>query len=698
MKINIILFLTLLLELNMMANEAPDAKKIPFKMSEHGNERIDNYYWMNERDSKDVLEYIEKENNYTKNSLSHTEALQSQIFEEITGRIKADEESVPYKDNGYYYYFKFIEGKEYKIHCRKKDNLDSKEEVIYDENIMGEQFEYFALGSYSVSPDNKLLAYSYDNVSRRQYKIQVRNIETGLDLEESIENTSGRIVWANDNKHFFYAKKDPETLREYQVWRHELGTDQSDDVLVFQEDDETFNIGIGKSKSKKYIWIISNQTVSSEAYYIDSDEPLSKPISVVNRQRDHEYSVYHYNEHFYILSNYKATNFKLMKVKVEDSQDISKWEELIGHRDDTLLEDVEIFNSHLVLQERHNGLINIRMINWNTEEDKYLEFKESAYNAWIGINLDFNSDKLRFGYTSLTTPFSTLEYDFNTGESILLKEKEVLGGFDKNNYETKRIYIEARDGEKVPVSIVHKKGIELNSDNPLLLYGYGSYGITIDPVFNYSAISLLDRGFVYAIAHIRGGEEMGRQWYENGKLLKKKNTFTDFIDCGEKLIEMKYTSNEKLFAMGGSAGGLLMGAVVNMRPDLFKGIIAAVPFVDVVTTMLDESIPLTTGEYDEWGNPNNKEYYEYMLSYSPYDNVAELEYPNMLITTGYHDSQVQYWEPLKWTAKLRDLNQSTNSIYLNVQMEAGHGGASGRFRRFKETAMEYAFLIDLLEK
>ena len=697
MKINIILFLTLLLELNMMANEAPDAKKIPFKMSEHGNERIDNYYWMNERDSKDVLEYIEKENNYTKNSLSHTEALQSQIFEEITGRIKADEESVPYKDNGYYYYFKFIEGKEYKIHCRKKDNLDSKEEVIYDENIMGEQFEYFALGSYSVSPDNKLLAYSYDNVSRRQYKIQVRNIETGLDLEESIENTSGRIVWANDNKHFFYAKKDPETLREYQVWRHELGTDQSDDVLVFQEDDETFNIGIGKSKSKKYIWIISNQTVSSEAYYIDSDEPLSKPISVVNRQRDHEYSVYHYNEHFYILSNYKATNFKLMKVKVEDSQDISKWEELIGHRDDTLLEDVEIFNSHLVLQERHNGLINIRMINWNTEEDKYLEFKESAYNAWIGINLDFNSDKLRFGYTSLTTPFSTLEYDFNTGESILLKEKEVLGGFDKNNYETKRIYIEARDGEKVPVSIVHKKGIELNSDNPLLLYGYGSYGITIDPVFNYSAISLLDRGFVYAIAHIRGGEEMGRQWYENGKLLKKKNTFTDFIDCGEKLIEMKYTSNEKLFAMGGSAGGLLMGAVVNMRPDLFKGIIAAVPFVDVVTTMLDESIPLTTGEYDEWGNPNNKEYYEYMLSYSPYDNVAELEYPNMLITTGYHDSQVQYWEPLKWTAKLRDLNQSTNSIYLNVQMEAGHGGASGRFRRFKETAMEYAFLIDLLE-
>lgn len=698
MKINIILFLTLLLELNMMANEAPDAKKIPFKMSEHGNERIDNYYWMNERDSKDVLEYIEKENNYTKNSLSHTEALQSQIFEEITGRIKADEESVPYKDNGYYYYFKFIEGKEYKIHCRKKDNLDSKEEVIYDENIMGEQFEYFALGSYSVSPNNKLLAYSYDNVSRRQYKIQVRNIETGLDLEESIENTSGRIVWANDNKHFFYAKKDPETLREYQVWRHELGTDQSDDVLVFQEDDETFNIGIGKSKSKKYIWIISNQTVSSEAYYIDSDEPLSKPISVVNRQRDHEYSVYHYNEHFYILSNYKATNFKLMKVKVEDSQDISKWEELIGHRDDTLLEDVEIFNSHLVLQERHNGLINIRMINWNTEEDKYLEFKESAYNAWIGINLDFNSDKLRFGYTSLTTPFSTLEYDFNTGESILLKEKEVLGGFDKNNYETKRIYIEARDGEKVPVSIVHKKGIELNSDNPLLLYGYGSYGITIDPVFNYSAISLLDRGFVYAIAHIRGGEEMGRQWYENGKLLKKKNTFTDFIDCGEKLIEMKYTSNEKLFAMGGSAGGLLMGAVVNMRPDLFKGIIAAVPFVDVVTTMLDESIPLTTGEYDEWGNPNNKEYYEYMLSYSPYDNVAELEYPNMLITTGYHDSQVQYWEPLKWTAKLRDLNQSTNSIYLNVQMEAGHGGASGRFRRFKETAMEYAFLIDLLEK
>lgn len=698
MKINIILFLTLLLELNMMANEAPDAKKIPFKMSEHGNERIDNYYWMNERDSKDVLEYIEKENNYTKNSLSHTEALQSQIFEEITGRIKADEESVPYKDNGYYYYFKFIEGKEYKIHCRKKDNLDSKEEVIYDENIMGEQFEYFALGSYSVSPDNKLLAYSYDNVSRRQYKIQVRNIETGLDLEESIENTSGRIVWANDNKHFFYAKKDPETLREYQVWRHELGTDQSDDVLVFQEDDETFNIGIGKSKSKKYIWIISNQTVSSEAYYIDSDEPLSKPISVVNRQRDHEYSVYHYNEHFYILSNYKATNFKLMKVKVEDSQDISKWEELIGHRDDTLLEDVEIFNSHLVLQERHNGLINIRMINWNTEEDKYLEFKESAYNAWIGINLDFNSDKLRFGYTSLTTPFSTLEYDFNTGESILLKEKEVLGGFDKNNYETKRIYIEARDGEKVPVSIVHKKGIELNSDNPLLLYGYGSYGITIDPVFNYSAISLLDRGFVYAIAHIRGGEEMGRQWYENGKLLKKKNTFTDFIDCGEKLIEMKYTSNEKLFAMGGSAGGLLMGAVVNMRPDLFKGIIAAVPFVDVVTTMLDESIPLTTGEYDEWGNPNNKEYYEYMLSYSPYDNVAELEYPNMLITTGYHDSQVQYWEPLKWTAKLRDLNQSTNSIYLNVQMEAGHSGASGRFRRFKETAMEYAFLIDLLEK
>ncbi len=682
--------------LNIMSQIVePKAPKKEHVFEEFGNKRIDNYYWMNQRDSEPVMKYIQEENDYTLDVMKDTEELQNELYLEITGRIKEREESVPYFFNGYWYYSRYEEGKEYQINYRKKSSLDAQEEVLIDQNELAKDKAYFALGGLQVSPNNKLIAYGYDDISRRQYKVRIMNIETGILFDEVIENTAGSAYWANDNNTLFYVVKDPQTLRTYKVMRHTLGTNQKEDVVVYEEKDDTFDAYVSRSKSGKYIWVQSQSTLSSEVMFINADRPTSELIIINKREDDHEYEVSHHNEHFYIKTNWNAKNFRIMKCSVDNfSKD--KWEELIPNRENVLIEDFELFDEYLVVEERKEGLVNLRVINKKNEH--YINFGEPTYYASLGNNPNFDTKTLRFVYSSLSTPNSIFDYNMETKTKTLLKESEVLGGFDKNDYQVERIYAIARDGVKVPISLVYKKGLVKDGDNPLVLYGYGSYGISIDAGFNFDRLSLLNRGFVYAIAHIRGGEELGRQWYENGKLLKKKNTFYDFIDCAEYLIENNYTNSEKIFAYGGSAGGLLMGAVLNLEPTLFKGILAAVPFVDVMTTMFDETIPLTTSEYDEWGNPNNEKYYKYMLSYSPIDNIEAKPYTNLLITTGYHDSQVQYWEPLKWVAKLRDYRTDKSKLLmLNTQMEAGHGGASGRYRRFREKSLEYAFFLKLLE-
>lgn len=694
----LIIAITLLAACQQKKNESsmtpPIAEKQPHEMTIHGHTRTDNYFWLKEREDEKVIQYLEEENAYTSEVLADTKQFQEDLYKEMRARIKEDDESVPYKDNGYYYYTRYEEGKEYALRCRKQGSLEAEEQVFIDENEMAEGHDYFALGGIQVSDDNKIVAFGIDTVSRRLYTIQFKNLETGEMYPERIPNCSGGGAWAKDNKTFFYIAKDPETLRTNKIMKHVLGTDASKDVEVFSEDDETFSCYTWRSKSKDYIFIGSFQTVSSEYRMLDADNPDGEFTVIQPRERDHEYNVSHFEDKLYIVTNWAAKNFRLMETSV-DKPGKENWEEVIAHRPETLLENIEIFKNYLVVDERTNGLSQLRIIDQRNGDEHYMDFGEEAYTSYIGTNMDFDTEVLRYGYSSLTTPWSTLDYNMSTKEKTLLKEQPVLGDFDRNNYHTERVMVTADDGTQVPMSIVYRKGIEKDGTNPTLLYAYGSYGSSMDPYFSSTRLSLLDRGFVYALAHIRGGQEMGRQWYEDGKLLKKKNTFTDFINCGEYLIENNYTTSDGLFAMGGSAGGLLMGAIVNMRPDLWKGVVAAVPFVDVITTMLDESIPLTTSEYDEWGNPNEKEYYDYILSYSPYDNVKEQDYPNMLVTTGLHDSQVQYWEPAKWVAKLRDKKTDDNLLLLHTNMEAGHGGASGRFEALKETAMEYAFMFKL---
>ena len=674
----------------------PSAKKISKTLEIHNDVRIDNYYWLNDREKPEVIDYLNVENNYTKALLAHTEGFQKDLFEEMKGRIKEDDSSLPYKLNGYWYITRYETGKDYPIYLRKKGSLDAEEEILFDCNEMAKDQSYFSLGGISISPDNKMAAFSTDTVSRRQYTVQIKNLETGEILADKILNTTGSATWANDNKTLFYTMKDAVTLRSHKIFKHKLDTDSKDDIEVYHEADETFNTFVYKTKSKKYIVIGSSSTLSSEYQILSADTPDAAFKMFQKRTEDMEYSIAHYDDAFYVISNCDdATNFKLLKTS-ETATEKENWKDLLPHREAVLLEDIEIFKDYLVVNERENGLNNIRIISWDGSEDYYLPFNSETYTSYIGNNPDFDSDVMRYGFNSLTNPSSVMDYNFKTKTSEVKKEQEVLGGkFNKENYESKRIWATARDGVKVPISLVYKKGIKLDGTNPLLQYAYGSYGSTTDPSFSTIRLSLLDRGFVYAIAHIRGGEYLGRHWYETGKLLTKKNTFTDFIDCSKFLIEEKYTSNKHLYAYGGSAGGLLMGAIINMNPELYNGVLAAVPFVDVVTTMLDDSIPLTTGEYDEWGNPNNEEYYHYMKSYSPYDNVEAKDYPNMLVTTGLHDSQVQYWEPAKWVAKLRELKTDSNILLLQTDMESGHGGASGRFESLKEVALEYAFLLDL---
>lgn len=674
----------------------PVAKKIPKKLTIHNDVRLDNYYWLKDKENQEVIDYLNAENEYTDSMLEHTKNFQNVLFEEMKGRIKEDDTSVPYKLNGYWYLTRFETGKNYPIYVRKKGSLNAVEELLFDCNEMAKEHAYFNLGGISISPDNKLAAFSTDTVSRRQYSIQIKNLVTGELYTDKILNTTGSATWADDNETLFYAMKDEITLRSHKIFKHLLHTENNKDIEVYHETDETFNTFIYKTKSKKYIVIGASSTLSSEYRFINANKPNSDFKIFQKRTENLEYSIAHYDDSFYIISNNdKATNFKLSKTSESATEKVN-WKDIIPHRADVLIEDIEIFKDFLVLNERENGLNKLRIINWNGQEDYYLPFKSETYTVFIGNNPDFDSDLLRYGYNALDTPGALIDYNLKTKESEIKKEQEVLGGkFQKANYESKRIWATARDGVKVPMSLVYKKGIKLDGTNPILQYAYGSYGSTIDPSFSSVRLSLLDRGFIYAISHIRGGEYLGREWYESGKLLTKKNTFTDFIDCSKHLITQKYTTNQHLYAYGGSAGGLLMGVIVNMNPELYNGIIAAVPFVDVVTTMLDDTVPLTTGEYDEWGNPNEVAYYNYMKSYSPYDNVKAQAYPNMLVTTGLYDSQVQYWEPAKWVAKLRDLKIDTNKLLLKTDMDSGHGGASGRFESLKEVALEYAFILDL---
>ena len=674
----------------------PIADQKPYQHKIHDDIRIDPYYWLKERENPEVIDYLERENDYYQKSTQHLVPLQDELFEEMKGRIKEEDNSVPYFYNGYWYITRYEKGQDYPIYTRKKDSLSAPEEILFDCNEMAKGHEYFRLVGINISPDNSKAIFGIDTVSRRQYVLKVKDLITGEIFDTSITNSTGGSAWAKDNEHFFYTLKNPETLRSEAIYRHTFSNLKSESELVFKEDDDTFSCYVTTSKSEDYIFIGSYSTLSTEFQFINADEPLSSFKIVQERKKDLEYSISHYGEHFYIFTNADgAKNYKVMKTAVSAPQ-IENWEEVLPHREDVLLEDLELFNEYWTITERTEGLAKIRIKRWDEQEDYYLPLEGETYTVYTSTNIDFATTKLRYVYNSMTTPSSVIEFDMKDKTQTILKEQEVLGGkFDKRNYVSKRLWATAKDGVKVPISLVYRKDTALTPATPILQYAYGSYGSTIDPGFSTTRLSLLDRGFAFAIAHVRGGEYMGRKWYDDGKMLHKKNTFTDFIACSQFLIEQGITSEKHLYAYGGSAGGLLMGVIVNDAPQLYKGVIAAVPFVDVVTTMLDESIPLTTGEYDEWGNPNHEEYYHYIKSYSPYDNIKKQAYPNLLVTTGLHDSQVQYWEPAKWVARLRQYKNDDTVLFLDTNMTAGHGGASGRFQGLKETAKKYAFLLAL---
>ncbi len=675
---------------------APLAKQIPKNLTIHDDVRVDEFYWLNDRENPEVIDYLNKENDYYNAHTTHTKEFQTSLFEEMKSRIKEDDSSVPYKYNGYWYITKYEKGKDYPIYTRKKETLEAEEELLFDCNEMAKDHSYFRLVGLNINLNNDLVSYGIDTTGRRQYTLHIKDLKTNTVLKDEISNTTGGSTWANDNKTLFYTKKDETTLRSEAIYKHRLNTDQKSDELIYEETDDTFGVSVYKTKSKKYLVIVSYSTLTTEYQILNANTPDGDFKVFQPRTRGLEYSISHYEDSFYIVSNADgAQNFKLSKTSETQTQK-KYWNDVIPHRENVLLEDIEIFKDFLVVSERENGLNQIHIKRWDGSGSYYLPFESETYTAYTTTNIDFDTSVLRYGYQSLTTPSSIIDFDMVIKTKTIKKEQEVLGGkFKKENYTSERLWATAADGTQIPISLIRHVDTEKSSETPLLLYAYGSYGNTIDPYFSTVRLSLLDRGFIFAIAHIRGGEYLGRQWYEDGKLFNKKNTFSDFVDCSKYLIENKYTSAKHQYAMGGSAGGLLMGAVVNLAPELYNGVVAQVPFVDVVTTMLDDSIPLTTGEYDEWGNPNEKDYYEYMKSYSPYDNVTNKLYPNMLVTTGLHDSQVQYWEPAKWVARLRSQNKNTSQLYLKTNMEAGHGGASGRFEALKEVAAEYAFLLDL---
>lgn len=674
------------------APHPPVADVEPTVFREFDHVRTDDYYWLRERESARVLDYLHAENAYTEAVTAPWADLRETLYEEITGRIEPDDDSVPVRDRGWWYSRRYEEGSEYPILCRREGSLDAPEQVMLDVNALAEGHAFFQVRGAKVNSTGRVLAWAEDGVGRRIYTVRFKDLETGEVLPDVLENTTANLIWAEDGKTLFYTRKDPQTLRSYQVWRHVLGSDPEADALVYQEDDETFNVGLDLTMSRRWVLIESDQTLSTEVRAVDALRPAGEPRVLLPRERDHEYAVDHLDGHWYIRTNRDARNFRLVRAPEADP---ARWEDVVPHREDVLFMRAVLFHDWIAVLERREGLRRLRVIERATGASHEIDMGETAFAIWTADNREPDTDVLRLGYESLTTPESTYDYDMRAREAVLLKRQEVVGDFDPADYVAERFLVEARDGVRVPVSLVRRTDTPVDGTAPLLLYGYGSYGSSTEPYFDSARLSLLDRGFTYAIAHVRGGEEMGRHWYDDGKLLNKKNTFTDFIDCGRALVDRGYADPARLYCLGGSAGGLLVGAVVNMAPDLFHGAVAVVPFVDVVTTMLDETIPLTTFEYDEWGNPNEREFYEYMLSYSPYDNVAAQAYPNLLVMTGLHDSQVQYWEPAKWVAKLRAMKTDDNLLLLHTNMEAGHGGASGRYRRHQETALTYAFLLEM---
>ncbi len=679
--------------------KAPVCEKKPKELIAHGDTRMDNYYWLSDYfkkgpDSSKVVEYLKAENAYLDTMMNGIKPFRENLYNEMKARIKEKDETVPWSKNGYFYYTRMEEGKEYYLFCRRKGSMSGSEEVLLDVNKMAEGHNYFSAAGFDISPDNKLLAYGIDTVSRRQYTLYVKNLETGTISREIATGTNGNPVWAGDNKTIFYVKNHPVTLLTEKIIRHTTGSPESSDKIVYTEKDPSNYINVWRSKSDKYIFITSAATLSSEVRFLEASNPNAKFRLFQPRIKNVLYDVEQLNDKFIIRTNLDALNFRLMETDISKTER-ENWKEIIPHRADVLIEGTEPFKNYLVVTERKNGLKQFRIRDLKTNKDSYLPFEEPAYQASVGENPDYSTDVLRYNYASLTTPSSVYDFNMLTGDKKLMKQQEVLGGFKTEDYVTERLYTTAKDGTRIPISLVYKKGFEKNGKAPLLLYGYGSYGYSMDASFSSARLSLLNRGFVYAIGHIRGGEEMGRYWYENGKLMHKMNTFTDFISCAEFLIQEKYTTPAHTYAMGGSAGGLLMGAITNLKPELWHGLIAQVPFVDVLTTMSDPSIPLTTNEYDEWGNPADKDAYLYMKSYSPYDNVEKKAYPNILVMTGLHDSQVQYFEPAKWVAKLREYKTDQNLILLHTDMAVGHGGASGRFKYLKDVALTYSFMFAL---
>lgn len=672
----------------------PVARTEPKVDTLFGQERVDNYYWLRHRDNPEVIDYLRAENAYTQGVMKHTEKLQKRLYEEMVSRIKETDLSVPIKRDDYYYYSRTEKGKQYKIHCRKKGSLDAQEEVLLDVNQLAEGKDYMYLGIYKVSPDHELLAYAVDITGGERYTLRVKNLETGKLLPDIIDSVGTSFQWANDNKTFFYTIRD-EAWRPYKVYRHLLGDEVENDVLVYHEPDDAFFLSVGKSKSKKYLFIDLGSMTTTEVHYLDADNPTGEFKLIHPRQQEMEYYVHHHDNQFYIVTNDKAKNFKLMQAPISDPSK-RNWKEVIPHRHSVKLDRIEVFKDFLVLYERENGLKQITIRDLSTGGTHRVEFPEPVYTFWRENNPEYTGQLLRFNYSSFVTPRSVFDYNMNTRDRELKKQDEILGGYDPDQYQSEQTFAFAKDGTRIPISMAYRKGIVKDGNNPLYLYAYGAYGSSMEPYFSSNRVSILDRGLIFAMAHVRGGGEMGRYWYDQGKLLHKKNTLTDFVAAAEHLIAQKYTSTERLVISGASAGGLLIGSVVNMRPDLFKAVIADVPFVDLINTMLDPSIPLTVIEYEEWGNPHKKEYYDYMLSYSPYDNVEPKEYPDMLILAGLNDTRVQYWEPTKWTAKLRALKTDDNRLLLKTNMGTGHGGASGRYDRIKEIAFEYAFILDVL--
>ena len=674
------------------ASTAPVAEKRPLTLEQHGDSRVDEYYWLRERENPQVIAYLEAENAYTDAALAEYAGLQRIVADEMKSRIKQEDESVPYRIGEYFYYTRYVEGGEYPIYARKKGSLSAAEQIMLDVNKLAGNASYFSVRGLSVSPDGRTAAYGVDTVGRRFYTLYFMDIESGALLADKIENTTANFEWANHSQTVLYGKQHPDTLRSYRILRHRLG--DAEDALVYEEPDEEYYLYLSKSTSGAYFYLNSTQTVTSEVRYLSANSPTDAPAVFLPREVGHEYSVTDGLDRFYIVTNDGARNFKLMEAPLADTSRAA-WKEVIGPRDNALLEGINVFKDYLVATIAENALTQMEVVVRATGEMHRLAFDESAYAAYPSNNHEFDTTRFRYTYESLTTPESTYDYDLETRAHSLLKEQAVAGEFNRNDYQTERLFATARDGTRVPVSLVYRKGLKKDGKNPLLQYAYGSYGSSSYPYFNSDLLSLLDRGFVYAIAHIRGGSEMGRDWYFDGRQLNKKNTFTDFIDVSKFLIDEGYTSPKHLYATGASAGGLLMGAVLNMAPELYNGVIAEVAFVDVITTMLDAEIPLTSGEWDEWGDPRDKEFYDYMLSYSPYDNVAEKDYPNILVTTGLHDSQVQYWEPAKWVARLRTHKTDNNILLLKTDMSAGHSGKTGRFQRIEDESLNYAFIMGL---